>query len=71
MSRRKLGSRVLNENNVNRFFVPNLQELDLESFWLTDAPFQNYNSPYLLSLNITNCLSVSRIIEIFLNNNRI
>jgi hypothetical protein len=53
MKARMMGSRLLNDLNVHKLLVPNLEELDLSGFWVSDQPFlEHYNCPYLVILNL-------------------
>jgi hypothetical protein len=48
MEKRKVGSRVLNETNIQRFFDPWTERIDLEDFWMTDQAFLNYDCPKMV-----------------------
>eukprot|EP01127_Copromyxa_protea_P014822 TRINITY_DN4189_c0_g1_i2.p1 TRINITY_DN4189_c0_g1~~TRINITY_DN4189_c0_g1_i2.p1 ORF type:complete len:248 (+),score=42.69 TRINITY_DN4189_c0_g1_i2:11-754(+) len=58
MERRKSGSRTLTNKNITRFFLPEIQCLDLSNFWMDDLPFQNFPCQDLVSLDLTGCLQI-------------
>lgn len=46
------GSRALSVTNIARFFLPEVLELDLSTFWLTDEPFINFPCTDLVLMQI-------------------
>ncbi|PRP73587.1 F-box/LRR-repeat protein 2 [Planoprotostelium fungivorum] len=59
MEERKLGSRALNLENVTKFLVPTLTELDINNFWVEDLPFEERGVYNLRLVNFNKCLHVT------------
>lgn len=57
--RRRVASRVLNPENIHKFFLPAMLELDLKRMWLTEDCFRGFDCPNLVHLDLKGCARVT------------
>jgi len=70
MDQRKLGSRSLTTENVERFLVPSLTDLNLSDFWVSDLNFAVAGGcPNLRVVNFSNCLHIKDATLLYLGRN--